>query len=122
MVFLRGILAVIITLVLSFPLNFIPFVGNLLYSLALIGSLSFFSGSPFYSFPLDRREIDSTSKMILMWKYKWTIIGTGLGFLIISFIPVLGFLSHCFSSVGAAVIFREKILPYIEISSAKNGK
>lgn len=122
LVFLKGIAAVAITAIVLFPMNLIPFAGNLLYSLLVLAAVGFFTGSPFFSYPLDRRSIIGSSKMGLMWRYKWAITGTGVGFLILSLVPFLGFMSHCFASVGAAIIFREKILPYIEISHTPDEK
>lgn len=116
LMFVRGFLAVIVAVVVLFPLNLVPFAGNLLYSIVCLAAIGFFTGSPFFSYPLDRRRVDSGSKMLLLWKYKWTVIGTGVAFLVLSFVPLLGFVSHCVTSVGAATLFREKILPYIELS------
>ncbi|MFW6366390.1 MAG: EI24 domain-containing protein [Spirochaetota bacterium] len=120
--FFRGIIAVVVAVVVLFPLNLIPFAGNLLYSVLALGAIGFFTGLPFYSYPLDRRSVESTSKMSLLWKYKWTVIGSGISFLILSFIPLLGFMSHAFTSTGAAMLFREKILPYIEFTQNTDEK
>ncbi|MDA3901045.1 MAG: EI24 domain-containing protein [Spirochaetes bacterium] len=97
-----------------FALNFIPIAGNLLFSIFSFLSLIFFFGAPFIEMPLDRRTVNFKSKLKLLLHYRYIIMGLGFSFMVLSIIPVIGFLSHSLGAVGGSILFSEKIHPEVE--------
>ena len=101
------ILIVLINLVLLL-LNLIPG-GSFVYAFLNFLTALFFYGFQFYDFPLERRRYRFMEKLKITWKFKWSVLGTGLAFFLLSFIPVIGFLGFNLCTVGAAVTFIEDI-------------
>jgi CysZ protein len=108
------ILIVLINLVLLL-LNIIPG-GSFLYAFLNFMSALFFYGFQFYDFPLERRRYSFNEKLKITWKFKWSVLGSGLAFFLISFIPVIGFLGLNLCTIGAALTFVEDIKPSLNRS------
>jgi CysZ protein len=110
------LLAIIIIFnVLIFCLNIIPLAGSVLYSILSFMSAMFFLGFQFFDFPLERRRLRFGDKLRVLLKNKFMTIGLGAGFLVISFIPFLGFLGLNLGSIGATRLFVEYIKPSMKI-------
>jgi CysZ protein len=101
------ILVVFINLVLLL-LNLFPG-GSFVYAFINFLTALFFYGFQFYDFPLERRRYRFNEKLRITWKFKWSVLGTGFAFFLVSFIPVIGFLGFNLCTVGAAVTFIQDI-------------
>ncbi len=99
-----------------FALNIIPIAGNILFTVLSFLSLLFFFGAPFLELSLDRRAVTFRSKISLLLHYRYCVMGLGLSFMVLSMIPLVGFLSHSLGAVGGSIIFCEKIYPEIDIT------
>ncbi len=100
-------LLVLITLfnILILVLHFIPLIGGALYYLLSFMATLFFIGFQFFDFPLERRRLVFRQKLRMLLGYKLMTIGLGLGFFILSFVPLLGFLGLNLGAVGATTLF-----------------
>lgn len=83
--------------------------GSFLYSITGFFTSIFFYGFQFYDFPLERMKLPFSEKLGLCWRWRRTVAGTGAAFLVLSFIPVIGFLGLNLATVGATLLFAEKI-------------
>ncbi len=108
------LLLIIIFNILIMLLNIIPVFGNALYSILSFLSALFFFGFSFFDFPLERRKFVFKQKLQIIWKFKFFSIGLGLGFFILCFIPVLGFLVLNLATIGATDIFVKYIDPKLK--------
>ncbi|HON77992.1 MAG TPA: EI24 domain-containing protein [Spirochaetota bacterium] len=90
-------------------LNIIPFAGSVLYSAISFISAMFFLGFQFFDFPLERRKMVFREKLKVMWKFKFTTVGLGTGFFLISIVPVIGFLGLNLGAVGATLLYVDHI-------------
>jgi CysZ protein len=102
-------LLVIINIIILFA-NLLPF-GSFFYAVINIIIMAFFCGFQFYDFPLTRRGFHFNEKLKLCFRFKLSVIGTGLFFILLSMIPVVGFLSLIISTAGATIAFHEVIEP-----------
>jgi len=91
------------------PLNFIPIAGNALYSVIFLILLLVFCGIPYYELVFSRHGFSFKQRLLLFWKYKWRIAGTGAGFVILSLIPFAGFFAYTAATYQAADFFCEKV-------------
>ncbi len=91
--------------------NLIPLAGSALYGFLSFSAMCFFLGFQFFDFPLDRRRMAFGAKLSLMWRFKLLTIGLGLGFFIISLVPLVGFLGLNLGAAGATMLFVERIYP-----------
>ncbi len=89
--------------------NLIPLAGSALYGFLSFSAMCFFLGFQFFDFPLDRRRMAFGAKLKLMWRFKLLTIGLGLGFFLISFVPLVGFLGLNLGAAGATMLFVERI-------------
>jgi CysZ protein len=94
-------------------LNFLPG-GNFLYAFLNFLSALFLYGFQFYDFPLERGRYTFNQKLKITWKFRWSVLGSGLAFFLVSFIPVIGFLGLNICTIGAAVTFTEDIKPVLK--------
>ena len=83
--------------------------GSFLYSITGFFTSIFFYGFQFYDFPLERMKLPFSEKLGLCWRWRRTVAGTGAAFLVLSFIPVIGFMGLNLATVGATLLFAEKI-------------
>lgn len=91
-------------------LNILPG-GSLLYTLFSFITALFFYGFQFYDYPLERRRFSFKEKLRIVWKFRWSVAGSGLAFFILSFIPIAGFLGLNICTTGAVITFAEDIQP-----------
>jgi CysZ protein len=91
--------------VLLLLINIIPFVGTLIY--VPIGTMSFlfFIGYQMFDSIFARKGYSFSKKLGTLWKIKWSVMGIGLGFVILTYIPVAGFLSPIFAAAGATEMY-----------------
>jgi CysZ protein len=101
-----GLLAFILVFnVILLFFNFIPVIGTIFYSVISFLSVMLFLGYQFYDVNVERHQLPFSKKFDIMWRYKWPCIGIGMAFLVLSYIPIAGFLSTIASTVGATMIF-----------------
>jgi CysZ protein len=101
--------------IIIIPLNLIPVAGNAIYAAAGFLLTAFFCGFQFYDMPLERRELNFSEKFKVCRKFASTVAGTGAAFMLISLIPVAGFLGLIVATSGAAIAFRRIIEPSITL-------
>ncbi len=109
---IRLLFLLIIINFLLLLINIIPG-GSFLYIFLNFFSALFFYGFQFYDFPLERRRYSFNEKLIITWKFRWSVLGSGLSFFLISFIPVIGFLGLNLCTIGAALTYNEDIHPVL---------
>ena len=97
--------------------NIVPVFGSIVYSILGFLSTLFFLGFSFFDFPLERRRLNFNQKLRIIWKFKFYCIGLGLSFIVLSVIPILGFLALNLSTIGAAYIFVSYIDPNLKIEA-----
>ena len=108
--FFKMLLIIIIVSLFSMLLLFIPVVGAVLYSIIGYITSSFILGLQFIEYPLEREKYTFTQKLRIAWKFRYSVIGLGMSFLIVSTIPILGFLGINMGVMGGAIIFEKNIL------------
>ncbi|MDY6933358.1 MAG: EI24 domain-containing protein [Spirochaetota bacterium] len=115
-------LLILLTLVniIIFLLNFVPVAGSIIYSILSFMSVLFFWGFSFIEIPLDKREFLFRDKLKIAWEYKFMTMGLGLGFSIVSLIPILGFLGLNLGTIGATMLFIENIQPRLQREIREN--
>lgn len=96
--------------------NMVPLVGTVVYSAVSFLSTTFFLGFQFFDFPLERRRFDFKQKLQIAWHHKFLTIGLGTGFMVVTFIPVLGFLGLNMATMGATQLFLEHIRPTLKLT------
>ena len=106
---LLGLIALISLPLLA--LNLIPVAGSIAYSAVNFIMTSFFIGFQFFDFPLERRRYLFGEKMRIAWRFKRTFAGVGASFIVMAFVPVLGFLALNLGTIGAARLYVERIGP-----------
>ena len=116
---IKLILLLILFYVLILFLNLIPVLGNLLYALLSFLGTIFFLGFQFFDFPLERMRLTFREKIRVLWQFKSLTMGLGLGFFLISFIPIFGFLGLNLATVGGTVLYLEYIKPLLD--ARENG-
>ena len=95
--------------ILSLFLLLIPLAGPILYSAIGYITASFILGLQFLDYSLERRQYTFGEKLKIAWKFKYSTIGLGASFLIVSMIPVLGFLGINMCVMGASTIYERNI-------------
>ncbi len=95
-------------------LNLVPVVGGVAYSALSFASAMFFLGFQFFDFPLERRHLEFRNKLSVVWSHKFAALGLGLGFFLITFVPIIGFLGLNLAAVGAVELFLKRILPGLD--------
>lgn len=106
---------------LLLALNLVPVAGNIVYSVVNFIMTSFFIGFQFFDFPLERRRYLFGEKMRIAWRFKRTVAGVGATFIIMAFVPLLGFLALNLGTIGAARLFVEKIRPALRQGPPPTG-
>lgn len=114
---LAGVLKLLVLMLLLYavilPLNLVPVAGSAIYAAAGFLLTAFFCGFQFYDMPLERRGFTFSEKFMICRKFGLTVAGTGAAFMLISLIPVAGFLGIIVSTSGAAIAFRRIMEPTI---------
>ena len=94
---IRGIVLNIITLSLSlffmllaWLLVFIPLAGAILSPVILFLVQAFFTGVGLVDFTLERKRFRVSSSLQFTWAYRGRVSGVGAGFLMLMFIPLIG--------------------------------
>ncbi len=87
--------------------NLIPGVGGAVYGALSFASALFFLGFGFFDFPLERRRLVFGEKLKIVWRYRALAMGLGLGFSLITLVPLVGFLGLNLAAVGATRLFVE---------------
>lgn len=105
---IRLLLLTILVFLIILPLNIIPG-GPLIYAAAGFLITSFFCGVQFYDMPLERRGYTFSEKMQVCSAFAPAVAGTGMAFILMSAVPVVGFLAIVVSTCGATIAFREKM-------------
>ncbi|TAL36421.1 MAG: hypothetical protein EPN93_08325 [Spirochaetes bacterium] len=98
--------------ILFLALNIVPGIGSAVYSLLSFSAAMFFFGFNFFDFALERHRYEFRRKMDVLWRFKFMTAGVGLGFALITFVPVLGFLGMSLCTVGATELYVRRIMPY----------
>lgn len=101
--------------------NFLPLFGSVLYAALNFLSTMFFLGFQFFDFPLERRRLVFRDKLRVVWEYRYMNMGLGLGFFLISIIPLLGFLGLNLGTVGGTMLFIENIKPRMITGRERKG-
>ncbi|HQO40465.1 MAG TPA: EI24 domain-containing protein [Spirochaetota bacterium] len=101
--------------IIILPLNLVPVAGSAIYAAAGFLLTAFFCGFQFYDMPLERRGLNFNEKFHLCRKFASTVAGTGAAFMLISLIPVAGFLGIIVATSGAAAAFRRIMEPSITV-------
>ncbi|MBN1498604.1 MAG: EI24 domain-containing protein [Spirochaetes bacterium] len=96
-----------------FLLNFIPAAGTVLYSIGTYFSLTFFFGFQFIELIMDRRKMTFGRKLKTAFHYKWTVCGIGSGFLLMTLIPLIGFLTPGAGAVAGTIFYLDSIEPAV---------
>lgn len=91
--------------ILLLLINLIPFIGTLIYVPLSTLSFLFFIGYQMNDSIFARKSFTFSKKLGTSLKMKWATMGVGLGFVIITLIPVFGFLSSIFAAAGATEIY-----------------
>ena len=94
--------------------NLVPVAGGPLYTFLSFCAAMLFLGFQFFDFPLERRRLYFRDKFRVVWRHKFTAIGLGTGFFLITFVPLVGFLGLNLAAVGATEIFVRRILPGLD--------
>lgn len=92
-------------------LHLLPAVGTMLYTALSFASALFFVGFGFFDFPLERRRMSFGGKLRLLWKFRWITMGLGMGFFLISLIPVIGFLGMNLCTIAATELYMDNMSP-----------
>lgn len=103
--------------ILLFALNLIPVLGNLLYTVLSFMASTFFLGFQFFDFPLERRRFDFGGKLKIAWRFKFMTMGLGTGFMLTTFIPILGFLGLNMATMGATTLFLAHMRPALMLNA-----
>ena len=109
--FFKMFFVIIIVYILSLFLLLIPLIGAMIYSMIGYFITSFILGLQFLDYPLDRRKYTFKEKLKIVWKFKYSTIGLGISYLIVSMIPIFGFLGINMCIMGASSIFEKNISP-----------
>jgi CysZ protein len=91
--------------VLLLLINFIPFIGTIIYIPLGTMSFLFFIGYQMFDSIFARKGYNFSKKLGTLWKIKWSVMGIGFGFVILTYIPLAGFLSPIFAAAGATEMF-----------------
>jgi CysZ protein len=94
--------------------NLVPVAGGPLYTALSYCAAMFFLGFQFFDFPLERRRLFFRDKLKVVWRHKFTAIGLGTGFFLITFVPLVGFLGLNLATVGATELFVRRVLPGLD--------
>ena len=97
-----------------FLLLILPPIGPALYTLCCYFTTSLVLGLQFLDYPLERKRYSFTEKFKITWKFRYSAIGLGLSFLIVSMVPILGFLGINMCVMGATIIFEKDIVPTLK--------
>ncbi len=90
-------------------LNLVPLVGHALYTAMTFLATTFFVGFQFFDFSLERRRKNFRQKLSFNWANRWTAMGVGAGFLLMSLVPLVGFLGLNLATIGATMRATEMI-------------
>ena len=107
--FFKMLALLIIVYLLSAFLLFIPLIGSILYSAIGYLTTSFILGLQFLDYPLNRNKYTFGEKLKVAWKFKYTTMGLGVSFLIVSMLPILGYLGINMCVMGASMIYEKNI-------------
>ena len=110
---IRLLVLIVIINIFLLVLNLIPFVGQIFYTILSFMVTAFFFGFQFFDFPLERRRLVFKEKLKVAWKMKFTVIGLGTGFFLMSLIPIVGFLSLNLGAAGATILFVDHVKPHL---------
>lgn len=108
------LLLLLVFYVIILFINMIPVAGSIVYAILSFLGITFFLGFQFFDFPLERRRMVFRDKLRILWKLKFLTMGLGLGFFIISLIPVLGFLGLNLGAIAGTVLYVSYIKPALD--------
>ncbi|MCL1911697.1 MAG: EI24 domain-containing protein, partial [Leptospirales bacterium] len=97
--------------ILIFLFNFIPLFGNILYTVLGFLITAFFFGFQFYDYPFERRRYTFGKKLKTAFRFIPQVLGVGVGFFLLSLIPVINFLGLNMATIAATVMFSNCIKP-----------
>ena len=95
-------------------LNFIPVLGSILYTILGFMITAFFFGFQFYDYPLERRRFTFGKKLKITLRFAPQVLGVGVGFFLLSLIPIVNFLGLNMATISATVMFSNHIKPVME--------
>lgn len=105
----------IIVLAILFLFNFIPIIGTILYTVFSGIYITFFLGFELFDIMLERKKYTFKHKLKVLLHFKWPVCGIGFSFLLLSHIPILGFLTFGFGIIASTLFFIKTIEPLLEI-------
>lgn len=90
--------------VLCWLLWLLPIVGAAIYFVGMFFLQAFFAGAGFMDPVLERRRLGIRASLAHSHRHKWHALGNGTGFVLMMFIPVIGwFLAPPYGIIAAAV-------------------
>jgi len=92
-------------------LNLIPVFGNILYTVLGFLITAFFFGFQFYDYPFEHRRYAFGKKLKTALRFTPQVLGTGVGFFLLSLIPVINFLGLNMAAIAATVMFNNYMEP-----------
>jgi len=108
---IKLLLLMIVVYLLIFLLNLIPVLGSILSTFLGFLTTAFFFGFQFYDFPLERRKYTFGGKLKFAFRFAPQVVGVGVGFFLLSMIPVINFLGLNMATIAATIMFNNYIKP-----------
>jgi len=90
-------------------LNLLPVIGSIVYAVSSFLANSFFLGLQFFDYPLERRGLSFKEKIRKGRAYFLLVAGLGTGFLLMTYIPIAGFLSLNLAAAGASRLYIDQM-------------
>jgi CysZ protein len=101
---LRNLILTIIYTFLLWLLVFIPIIGVFLSPLLIILTQSFYDGFGLFDYTLERKAYSVKQSIRFSRAHRGTIVGTGLGFILLLMIPVVGwFAAPAYGTIAATL-------------------
>jgi CysZ protein len=100
-------------LIITLPLlllNFIPVIGNIAAFVLIFLVQSYFSGANNLDFTLERRQHNVQESLTIIKKNKSLVTGSGFVFMLIMYIPLIGFIiAPALSVISATILYVEEL-------------
>lgn len=101
-------------------LNAVPVIGTWLHLGMTFLYTLFTFGFQFLEFSLERRRLNFSQKLRIAWRYRYHTLGLGLGFLILTFIPIVDFLGLNLGAIAGTNIFIDHIQPALSVRDVQD--
>ena len=101
---LRNVFRELLYTLLLLVLQFVPVVGTVISSVSIFLIQAYFAGFGNMDPVLERRHMDINQRVNFVSRHRWLAIGNGAVFVLLMFIPILGwFLAPAYGTVGATL-------------------